>query len=39
MIKENQFIEVAMSPSTKKWYESLGYNYKINEHFYINPKD
>lgn len=39
MIKENQFIEVAMSPSTKKWYESLGYNYKINEHFYINPED
>ena len=39
MIKENQFVEVVMAPSTKNWYESLGYKYKFKEHFYITPKD
>ena len=38
MLKENQKIKVQMTSNTKKWYSSLGYDYKLGESFEVIPE-
>ena len=38
MIKEGQLIEAKMCPSTKEWYESLGYKYENKKIIFVPPE-